>query len=156
MTTVVTTPNYEANPILYKASNASLSDEDLCEPVAFREEDHKFEFSRSEFRQWVSGISSSLEESHPGLIYSVRFFEVLPFSFTIKQITFVLYYYNLQVGDLSHYPGGALTGHATQGVVFDLISDTSLKDSVPWIQDSVCNSTEQLLPVFERVWMLNS
>ena len=61
-----------------KASNPSLGDEDVQGPVTFREEDHKFEFTRSEFQEWANNICTCLQNDTPGLVYNARFFQVFP------------------------------------------------------------------------------
>lgn len=48
----------------------------MCEPVTFREEDHKFEFTRSEFQEWALNVCSLVEKDTRGLEYNTRFFQV--------------------------------------------------------------------------------
>jgi hypothetical protein len=68
----------------------------MCETVTFREEDHKFEFTRSEFQKWALDICSLVQKYIPGLEYNARFFQVqlkssVKISFYILYILYVIY-----------------------------------------------------------------
>ncbi|KAJ6802184.1 small RNA 2'-O-methyltransferase-like [Iris pallida] len=51
---IVSTPNYEYNPILQRSSLPNKEDdpEDKSGPCKFRNHDHKFEWTRQQFEQW--------------------------------------------------------------------------------------------------------
>ncbi|KAF8408765.1 hypothetical protein HHK36_004834 [Tetracentron sinense] len=58
---IVSTPNYEYNPILQKSSMANR-EEDADEknqslPCKFRNNDHKFEWTREQFNRWASHLA---------------------------------------------------------------------------------------------------
>ncbi|KAF5193773.1 Small RNA 2'-O-methyltransferase-like [Thalictrum thalictroides] len=59
---IVSTPNYEYNPILQKNSPSSQEEkeEDKTEflPCKFRNYDHKFEWTRKQFQCWASDLAS--------------------------------------------------------------------------------------------------
>ncbi|XP_058100049.1 small RNA 2'-O-methyltransferase isoform X2 [Magnolia sinica] len=67
---IVSTPNYEYNPILQRGTSPNKED-DLEEktqslPFKFRNHDHKFEWTREQFNSWASNLASRYN-------YSVEF-----------------------------------------------------------------------------------
>uniref|UniRef100_A0A0E0Q4F0 Small RNA 2'-O-methyltransferase n=1 Tax=Oryza rufipogon TaxID=4529 RepID=A0A0E0Q4F0_ORYRU len=65
---IVSTPNYEYNPILQRSAmpNKEEEPEENAGPCKFRNHDHKFEWTRSQFQHWATGLA----EKHN---YSVEF-----------------------------------------------------------------------------------
>ncbi|KAI3964043.1 hypothetical protein MKW92_014286 [Papaver armeniacum] len=64
---IVSTPNYEYNPILLKNSRDDEADEKNSSlPCKFRNHDHKFEWTREQFNSWASGLATRHN-------YSVKF-----------------------------------------------------------------------------------
>lgn len=56
---IVSTPNYEYNPILQKNSRDDEADEKNSSlPCKFRNPDHKFEWTRAQFNSWASDLAS--------------------------------------------------------------------------------------------------
>ncbi|RZC48344.1 hypothetical protein C5167_041297 [Papaver somniferum] len=56
---IVSTPNYEYNPILQKNSRDDEADEKNSSlPCKFRNHDHKFEWTREQFSSWASDLAS--------------------------------------------------------------------------------------------------
>lgn len=53
---IVSTPNYEYNVIIQRSSLQSESDE-AAQPCKFRNLDHKFEWTREQFRGWASELA---------------------------------------------------------------------------------------------------
>ncbi|XP_020114657.1 small RNA 2'-O-methyltransferase-like isoform X1 [Ananas comosus] len=55
---VVSTPNYEYNPILQRSSVPNKEDdsEDKSGPCKFRNNDHKFEWTRAQFEHWANKL----------------------------------------------------------------------------------------------------
>lgn len=62
---IVSTPNYEYNPILQRSSSREDS-EDRSTSSKFRNHDHKFEWTRQQFQHWASGLAARHD-------YSVEF-----------------------------------------------------------------------------------
>ena len=57
---IVSTPNYEYNPILQKSTLPNNKEEDSEEKSAtcrFRNHDHKFEWTRQQFEQWATDLA---------------------------------------------------------------------------------------------------
>uniref|UniRef100_A0A0D9WVU4 Small RNA 2'-O-methyltransferase n=1 Tax=Leersia perrieri TaxID=77586 RepID=A0A0D9WVU4_9ORYZ len=65
---IVSTPNYEYNPILQRSAMPNKEDEpeENTGPCKFRNHDHKFEWTRAQFQHWATGLA----EKHN---YSVEF-----------------------------------------------------------------------------------
>ncbi|KAF0919337.1 hypothetical protein E2562_029197 [Oryza meyeriana var. granulata] len=65
---IVSTPNYEYNPILQRSAMPNKEDEpeENAGPCKFRNHDHKFEWTRSQFQHWATGLA----EKHN---YSIEF-----------------------------------------------------------------------------------
>lgn len=56
---IVSTPNYEYNPILQKSSMQSKEDsDDKATPSKFRNHDHKFEWTRQQFQHWANDLAA--------------------------------------------------------------------------------------------------
>ncbi|PKA53570.1 Small RNA 2'-O-methyltransferase [Apostasia shenzhenica] len=56
---IVSTPNYEYNPILQRSSFPSQDNsEDKATPSKFRNHDHKFEWTRQQFQQWANSLAA--------------------------------------------------------------------------------------------------
>ncbi|KAI3980308.1 hypothetical protein MKX01_001379, partial [Papaver californicum] len=56
---IVSTPNYEYNPILQKNSRDDEADEKNSSlPCKFRNHDHKFEWTREQFNSWASDLAT--------------------------------------------------------------------------------------------------
>ncbi|KAK8921942.1 Small RNA 2'-O-methyltransferase [Platanthera zijinensis] len=56
---VVSTPNYEYNPILRRSANPGKEDsEDRAASTKFRNHDHKFEWTRLQFQRWASDLAA--------------------------------------------------------------------------------------------------
>ncbi|XP_020111379.1 small RNA 2'-O-methyltransferase-like [Ananas comosus] len=55
---IVSTPNYEYNPILQRSSVPNKEDdlEDKSGPCKFRNNDHKFEWTRAQFEHWANKL----------------------------------------------------------------------------------------------------
>ncbi|KAF9599919.1 hypothetical protein IFM89_001865 [Coptis chinensis] len=64
---IVSTPNYEYNPILQKCTQSSQDDkgDDKTETLTckFRNYDHKFEWTRDQFNHWASDLASKYDYS---------------------------------------------------------------------------------------------
>uniref|UniRef100_A0A8R7PAT5 Small RNA 2'-O-methyltransferase n=1 Tax=Triticum urartu TaxID=4572 RepID=A0A8R7PAT5_TRIUA len=58
---IVSTPNYEYNPILQRSAlpNKEEEQEENAGPCKFRNHDHKFEWTRSQFQRWATGLAAS-------------------------------------------------------------------------------------------------
>ncbi|KAM3366224.1 hypothetical protein ACQJBY_015604 [Aegilops geniculata] len=58
---IVSTPNYEYNPILQRSAlpNKEEEQEQDAGPCKFRNHDHKFEWTRSQFQRWATGLAAS-------------------------------------------------------------------------------------------------
>ncbi|KAE8806340.1 small RNA 2'-O-methyltransferase [Hordeum vulgare] len=58
---IVSTPNYEYNPILQRSAmpNKEEQQEENAGPCKFRNHDHKFEWTRSQFQRWATGLAAS-------------------------------------------------------------------------------------------------
>ncbi|XBI99118.1 hypothetical protein VPH35_019266 [Triticum aestivum] len=58
---IVSTPNYEYNPILQRSAlpNKEEEQEKNAGPCKFRNHDHKFEWTRSQFQRWAIGLAAS-------------------------------------------------------------------------------------------------
>nr|CAD1832064.1 unnamed protein product [Ananas comosus var. bracteatus] len=56
---IVSTPNYEYNPILQRSSvpNKEEDSEDKSGPCKFRNNDHKFEWTRAQFEHWANKLA---------------------------------------------------------------------------------------------------
>lgn len=64
---IVSTPNYEYNPILQRSSIPTREDsEDKPTPTKFRNNDHKFEWTRPQFQHWATDLAARHD-------YSVEF-----------------------------------------------------------------------------------
>lgn len=61
---IVSTPNYEYNVILQKSNNSQEDDDPDDEknqqqqPCKYRNHDHKFEWTRSQFAKWASDLAT--------------------------------------------------------------------------------------------------
>ncbi|XP_014490043.1 small RNA 2'-O-methyltransferase [Vigna radiata var. radiata] len=60
---IVSTPNFEYNVVLQKSNplaqeQEELDDKTLLQSCKFRNHDHKFEWTRAQFRQWASDLSA--------------------------------------------------------------------------------------------------
>ncbi|KAG8083655.1 hypothetical protein GUJ93_ZPchr0016g2580 [Zizania palustris] len=88
---IVSTPNYEYNPIIQRSAMPNKNDEqeENTGPCKFRNHDHKFEWTRSQFQHWAtdlsvkhnysvefSGVGGSGEE--PGFASQIAVFRRLP------------------------------------------------------------------------------
>ncbi|KAF7015857.1 unnamed protein product [Triticum aestivum] len=58
---IVSTPNYEYNPILQRSAlpNKEEEQEQDAGPCKFRNHDHKFEWTRSQFQRWATRLAAS-------------------------------------------------------------------------------------------------
>lgn len=56
-TLIVSTPNYEYNPILQKSNKEVDSEETTAGACRFRNHDHKFEWTRKQFEQWANDLA---------------------------------------------------------------------------------------------------
>ncbi|VAH46033.1 unnamed protein product [Triticum turgidum subsp. durum] len=58
---IVSTPNYEYNPILQRSAlpNKEEEQEQDAGPCKFRNHDHKFEWTRSQFQRWATVLAAS-------------------------------------------------------------------------------------------------
>ncbi|CAM0905424.1 unnamed protein product [Alopecurus aequalis] len=58
---IVSTPNYEYNPILQRSAmpNKEEEPEENTGPCKFRNHDHKFEWTRAQFQHWATGLAAS-------------------------------------------------------------------------------------------------
>lgn len=58
---IVSTPNYEYNPILQRSAmpNKEEEPEENAGPCKFRNHDHKFEWTRAQFQHWATGLAAS-------------------------------------------------------------------------------------------------
>ena len=113
------TPNYEANPAIRLLPSKAIANEYMSEnhnhnheemvngKVPFREEDHKFEFTRAEFKEWVEMLLDLTEDSYRAEYTSI--------------------------GNL--LPGSDQFGGATQVVVFVRIDDNKSKPE-PYLIDN--------------------
>lgn len=56
---IVSTPNYEYNPILQRSSlpNKEEDSEEKSAACKFRNHDHKFEWTRQQFEHWATGLA---------------------------------------------------------------------------------------------------
>lgn len=56
---IVSTPNYEYNPILQGSAMPNKDDEadESTGPCKFRNHDHKFEWTRLQFQCWATGLA---------------------------------------------------------------------------------------------------
>jgi SAM-dependent methyltransferase len=76
---LISTPNYEANALIRQQAHPSFvssSSSSTQQPVkeAYREADHKFEFTRSEFREWIADVLFKV--SSIGLSYDYEVMEL--------------------------------------------------------------------------------
>lgn len=57
---IVSTPNYEYNPILQRSTIPNKDDEseEKSAPCKLRNHDHKFEWTREQFEHWASGLAA--------------------------------------------------------------------------------------------------
>jgi len=60
---IVSTPNFEYNVVLQKSNppaqeQEELDDKTLLQSCKFRNHDHKFEWTRAQFRQWASDLAA--------------------------------------------------------------------------------------------------
>lgn len=58
---IVSTPNYEYNPILQRSAMPTKDEEpeENAGPCKFRNHDHKFEWTRSQFQRWATGLAAN-------------------------------------------------------------------------------------------------
>lgn len=54
---IVSTPNYEYNKILHKSAPDHPKNKSMSQLPKFRNEDHKFEWTRKQFKQWASKLA---------------------------------------------------------------------------------------------------
>ena len=56
---IVSTPNYEYNPILQRTAMPNKEDEpdENTGPCKFRNHDHKFEWTRAQFQSWATDLA---------------------------------------------------------------------------------------------------
>ena len=136
---VFTTPNYEANVILSHANTGSADAVEATydnsgQKQPFREADHKFEFTREEFRRWTEEI--------------VHLLQVDNLHFTAEMI---------QIGSLEMYPGGSSVGGATQGVVFRRISPdiAVVEDGRREEREKKTDNKKEVAREYELLWAWN-
>ena len=129
---IFTTPNYETNTILSRLSGEKLDDSVIASGIMpFREADHKFEWTRSQFQAWAAQVCSELPvccEQHKAVSpYSVDFADI---------------------GLLSQYEGGQSVGGASQAAIFrrrcpnKRLHDAKAPEEVSSSAESALNSTD--------------
>jgi hypothetical protein len=112
---IFTTPNYEANQLLSRLSGDCLNESSMDSGVMpFREADHKFEWTRSQLRDWAAQVCSKLRnccEQHKSVSpYTVEFADI---------------------GSLAQHDDGASIGGASQAAIFRRRCQKSFSTSVP-------------------------